>query len=458
MESGRVAVVEDDPVLLEQLGWALKGKFDVLSARDAEQGLALADLDPDVFLVDLRLPPSGEPEEGLRLVASLRKKCADVTVIVMTAETERRHALKALEAGAFDFFRKPFDTGGAPRRPLAGSREAAPAAREPAPPGRGPRRSARSAGSWGRARRCAQLFAAIGRVAPSDATVLVSGESGTGKELVAEAIHAGSARRDAPFVAVNSSALPEGLAESELFGHERGAFTGAVASRPGKFELAHKGTLFLDEVATLSPAVQAKLLRALESREIERVGGRKPIPVDIRLVAATNEDLAARVRAGTFREDLFYRLNTVPLRIPPLRERREDIPLLVGLFADRAAARAGRPPKVFPPETLQALAAHPFRGNVRELEHLVEMMTLMVDGETIGPEHLPGTLGRAEVAPEPAGRRADDDLPLSEAVARFERERLVRAIARAGGVKARAAESLGLDPNQMKYLCRKYRL
>ncbi len=457
MESGRIVVVEDDPVLLDQLAWALKGRFEVLPARDTAEGLALADHDPDVFLVDLRLPPSGEPEEGLRLVAALRKKCADATVLVMTAETERRLALSALELGAFDFFRKPFDTVEL-LVVLSRALERHRLLRE----NRTLREEALRRRSLGRlvgaSAPMRALFEAIGKVAPSDATVLIYGESGTGKELVAEAIHAGSPRRDGPFVVVNSSALPEALAESELFGHERGAFTGAMASRPGKFELAHKGTLFLDEVATLSPAVQAKLLRALESREVERVGGRKPIAVDIRLVAATNEDLGARVRTGTFREDLFYRLNTVPLRIPPLRERREDLPLLVELFAERAAARAGRPPKAFAHETLQALATHPFRGNVRELEHLVEMLTLMVDGETIAPEHLPGALGRSEALPETTGRRADDDLPLSEAIARFERERIARAIARSGGVKARAAEALGLDANQMKYLCRKYRL
>ena len=457
MESGRIVVVEDDPVLLDQLAWALKGRFEVLPARDTAEGLALADHDPDVFLVDLRLPPSGEPEEGLRLVAALRKKCADATVLVMTAETERRLALSALELGAFDFFRKPFDTVEL-LVVLSRALERHRLLRE----NRTLREEALRRRSLGRlvgaSAPMRALFEAIGKVAPSDATVLIYGESGTGKELVAEAIHAGSPRRDGPFVVVNSSALPEALAESELFGHERGAFTGATASRPGKFELAHKGTLFLDEVATLSPAVQAKLLRALESREVERVGGRKPIAVDIRLVAATNEDLGARVRTGTFREDLFYRLNTVPLRIPPLRERREDLPLLVKLFAERAAARAGRPPKAFAHETLQALATHPFRGNVRELEHLVEMLTLMVDGETIAPEHLPGALGRSEALPETTGRRADDDLPLSEAIARFERERIARAIARSGGVKARAAEALGLDANQMKYLCRKYRL
>jgi transcriptional regulator with GAF, ATPase, and Fis domain len=296
------------------------------------------------------------------------------------------------------------------------------------------------------------LFALIEKVAPTDATVLVTGESGTGKELVAEAIHRGSARKARPFVAVNSSALTETLAESELFGHERGAFTGAVASRAGRFELAHGGTLFLDEVATLSPAVQAKLLRVLERHDFERVGGTKTIHVDIRLVAATNEDLERRVAAGTFRNDLFYRLNTVILRIPPLRERREDIPLLVDFFAARAAERHGRRPKTFSRGAFEALGKHPFRGNVRELEHLVEMVTVLVEDEVIGPEHFPGSLAAVSPAPAPEG------LPLAEAVSRFERHLLVRAIEAAGGVKARAAEALGLDSNQMKYLSRKHGL
>jgi transcriptional regulator with GAF, ATPase, and Fis domain len=295
------------------------------------------------------------------------------------------------------------------------------------------------------------LFAKIGRVAPSDATVLLQGESGTGKELVAEAIHRGGPRSGGPFVAVNGSALAESLAESELFGHEKGAFTGAVASRPGKFELAHGGTLFLDEVATLTPALQSKLLRVLESRAFERVGGNRTIAVDIRLIAATNEDLARLVAKGGFREDLFYRLNTVVLELPPLRERRDDIPLLVEFFAALAARRHGRPTKAFTPEALEAMKARPFPGNVRELEHLVEMLTLMVEEEAILPSHLPAP-GQADAD------AVGVELPLAGAVARFEKELLVRAIARTGGVKARAAEALGLDPNQMKYLCRKYEL
>jgi len=450
---GRLAVVEDDSLLLDQLVWALRERFEVHSARDAVEGLRLAELEPDVYLLDLRLPPSGEAEEGLRLLQAIRQRQPDATVVVMTAEKERRWALKAIEMGAFDFFRKPFEKsdllhvlGRAMERHriLAENR----ALKEDV------FRRESYGGLVGESPGMRALFALIEKVAPTDATVLVTGESGTGKELVAEAIHRGSPRKAGPFVAVNSSALTETLAESELFGHERGAFTGAVASRAGRFELAHGGTLFLDEVATLSPAVQAKLLRVLERHDFERVGGTKTIHVDIRLVAATNEDLEQRVAAGTFRNDLFYRLNTVTLRIPPLRERREDVPLLVDFFAARAAARHGRDPKTFSPAAFETLARHPFHGNVRELEHLVEMLTLMVDGDTIGPEHLPGTLSRASGAGEPV----PPGLSFAISVKRFEKELVSQAIARAGGVKARAAEALGLDANQMKYLCRKHRL
>ncbi|MDL2716795.1 MAG: sigma-54 dependent transcriptional regulator [Acidobacteriota bacterium] len=448
---GRLAVVEDDPILRDQLVWALKERFEVLSAGDAAGGLKLADLEPDVYLLDLRLPPSHEAEEGLRLLQAIRRRQPDATVVVMTAEAERLWALKAVELGAFDFFRKPFEKGDLlhvlgraleRHRILAENRALKQKVWKRDSYG----------GLLGESPGMRALFALIEKVAPTDTTVLVTGESGTGKELVAEAIHRGSPRRAGPFVAVNSSALTDTLAESELFGHERGAFTGAVASRPGRFELAHGGTLFLDEVATLSSAVQAKLLRALERHNFERVGGTKTIHVDIRLVAASNEDLEQRVAAGTFRNDLFYRLNTVILRIPPLRERREDIPLLVDFFTARAAERHGRRPKTFSGGAFEALATYPFRGNVRELEHLVEMVTVLVEDDVIGPEHFPGSM--AAVSPKPSPER----LPLVEAVARFERDLLVRAIEAAGGVKARAAEVLGLDSNQMKYLSRKHGL
>jgi DNA-binding NtrC family response regulator len=447
---GCLAIVEDDRPLLDQLVYALKGTFEVVTAPDAVSGLALVTHEPDLFLIDLRLPPSREAEEGLGLLAAIRSKRPEAAVVVMTGEADRRYALRAVELGAFDFFRKPVEKADllfVLRRALERSRLLAEnrALKDEMMRGRS------FGGLVGASAPMRTLFAKIGRVAPSDATVLLQGESGTGKELVAEAIHRGSPRSSGPFVAVNGSALPESLAESELFGHEKGAFTGAVAARPGKFELAHGGTLFLDEVATLTPAIQSKLLRVLESRAFERVGGNKTIAVDIRLIAATNEDLARLVAKGGFREDLFYRLNTVLLDLPSLRERRDDIPLLVEFFAVRAARRHGRPAKTFTPAALEAMKARPFPGNVRELEHLVEMLTLMVEDDAILPGHLP--------AQGPAGADVGGaELPLAAAVARFEKELLIRAIARTGGIKARAAEALGLDPNQMKYLCRKYEL
>ena len=449
-KEGRLAIVEDDRLLLDQLVFALKGTFDVVTAPDAVAGLALADQPFDIFLVDLRLPPSNEADEGVRLLTALRKRRPDAAIVVMTGEAERKWALKAVEMGAYDFFQKPVDKAElllVLRRALERSRILA----ENEALKNEVNRHRSFTRIIGTSPPMRALFSKIEKVAGTDVTVLLQGESGTGKELVAEALHRGSPRSAGPFVAVNGSALPEGLAESELFGHEKGAFTGAVASRLGKFELAHGGTLFLDEVSTLSPAIQAKLLRALESRSFERVGGKKTIHADIRLVAASNEDLALQVQKGAFREDLFYRLNTVLLVLPPLRERREDIPILVDFFSSGAARRHGRPAKSFTPAALEAMKARPFPGNVRELEHLVEMLTLMIEEDPITPAHLSAS------APEGA-EAGGAELPLAAAVARFEKDLLVRGIARAGGVKAQAARALGLDPNQMKYFCRKYGL
>ena len=453
---GRIAIVDDDAILLDQLRWALKGKFDVVSAGNAVDGVALIESSPDCFLIDLRLPPSNQPQEGLDLLRRIRERSPGIPVVVMTGEKERKYALKAVEIGADDFFHKPFDPaelavvlGRAMERErlLAENRAL-----------RDDRLGQETFGRLvGGSPAMRSLFRSIEKVAPADTTVLITGESGTGKELVAESIHRMSSRSARPFIAVNSSALPEGLAESELFGHEKGAFTGATSTRPGKFELAHGGTLFLDEAATLSAPVQAKLLRVLESRKFERVGGTRTISVDIRLLVATNEDLETRVAAGTFREDLFYRLNTVVLRIPPLRDRGPDVLLLADAFAARWAAHHRKKPKLLSPAVRDAFRTYRWPGNVRELEHLVEMLTLMADEEEIVPDHLPGSFRRfahvpAASAPEPEPAR------FHEAVERFERDLLVKAIAASLGVKAKAARSLGLDANQMKYLCRKHRL
>jgi DNA-binding NtrC family response regulator len=297
-----------------------------------------------------------------------------------------------------------------------------------------------------------RLFSDIEKVAPSDATVMLQGESGTGKELVAHSIHARSARHNHLFVAVNASALPESLAESELFGHEKGAFTGAVSSKPGRFELAHKGTMFLDEIGTLTPAVQSKLLRVLETHEVERVGGRRSTPVDFRLITATNEDLESRVGAGTFREDLFYRINTIVIRIPPLRERADDIPLLCDHFLEKFSARHKKPLRNLSAGVLDRLRAHPWKGNIRELEHVIEMLVLFSTGGTIGEEDLPRVLRQSSNS----ASRPQGPFSFSKAVEDFERKLLTDAIAESGGVKAEAARRLGLDGNQIKYLCRKY--
>jgi DNA-binding NtrC family response regulator len=449
-------IVEDDPLLLEQLTWALKGRFGISAAPDATRGRALCESDPpDLYLFDLRLPPSGEVREGLDLLRQVRQRDPDATVVMMSGEGERRHALEAIALGAFDFFQKPLDPRELlvildraldRRRLVAENRELRLCAQ--APPG--------PETLIGESPPMRRLFRDIERVAGSDATILLEGESGTGKDVVARAIHAASPRRDRAFIAVNASALPESLAESELFGHEKGSFTGAIASRPGRFELAQGGTLFLDEIGTLSAAVQSKLLRVLESREVERVGGRRTIPVDFRLISATNENLEARVAEGTFREDLFYRIHTIPIRIPPLRERGEDIVLLAEHFLASLAARHRRPARRLSPGVVARLKAHEWRGNVRELQHAVEMLVLFSDREEVGEEDLPRALrGTGEVrlpgaAVPPQG--------FAEAVEQFERRILSEAIAAAGGVKAAAARNLGLDGNQIKYLCRKYGL
>jgi DNA-binding NtrC family response regulator len=449
---GTVVVVEDDPILLDQLTWALKGHFEVSSASDADRARPLCETDPDLYLFDLRLPPSGEIEEGLNLLKFVRQRNPDATVVMMSGEEDRQAVLRSIELGAFDFFRKPVDPAELliilkraleRRRLVAENRELRERSR-----GESERFDQLVGASAGMRR----LFREIEKVAPSDATVLIAGESGTGKELVAHSIHARSSRRDRPFVAVNASALPESLAESELFGHEKGAFTGAVASRPGRFELAHGGTLFLDEIGTLSATIQSKLLRVLESREVERVGGRRSIAVDFRLITATNENLEEKVAAGVFREDLFYRINAVPIRIPPLRDRPDDIPMLVAHFVSRFSVRHHRVPKEISAGVLERFRAHPWKGNVRELEHVVENLVLFSEGDRIGEEDLPRVL-RALPAEKPAVSPH-----FAKAVEDFERGLLSDAIRDSGGVKAEAARRLGLDGNQIKYLCRKYGL
>jgi DNA-binding NtrC family response regulator len=449
--AGSIVIVEDDPQLLDQLTWSLKGLFEVRGARDATQGRALCESDPDLYLFDLRLPPSGTIEEGLNLLQDVRRRDPEATVVMMSGEKERTGGLRSIELGAFDFFSKPVD----PKEMMVILKRAL-ERRRLVKENRELREQTLSAHRFdkliGATAAMKRLFSEIEKIAPSDATVMLVGESGTGKELVAHSMHERSRRKNRPFIAVNASALPEGLAEAELFGHEKGAFTGAVASKPGRFELAHGGTLFLDEIGTLSAAVQSKLLRVLESHEIERDGSRPTTPVDYRLVSATNEDMEARVSAGTFREDLFYRINTIPIRIPPLRERTEDLPLLCDHFLEKLSTRHKKPRRKLSDGVLDRLRSHPWNGNVRELEHVIEMLVLFAETDVIPEEDLPRALRQSSSgAAKPSG-----PLSFAKAVESYERKLLTDAIAESGGVKAEAARRLGLDSNQIKYLCRKY--
>jgi two-component system, NtrC family, nitrogen regulation response regulator NtrX len=295
----------------------------------------------------------------------------------------------------------------------------------------------------------------VERAGASAARVLIHGENGTGKELVARALHAAGPRRGMPFVAVNCAAIPEELIESELFGHERGAFTGATQARKGRFEEAHRGTLFLDEVGDLSARAQTKLLRALQEGELQRVGGDRAIRVDVRVIAATNQDLAALVRSGRFREDLYFRLAVIPITVPPLRERAEDIPLLVERFVADTAAEAGVKPRAFAPAALEALARYSFPGNVRELRNIVERLLIMAPGASIGFEAVRGMLPGEARSEAPADSPRTGDGRLADLVRDFERSAIEAALAAEGGSMTRAAARLGLERSHLYKKMRK---
>jgi len=306
----------------------------------------------------------------------------------------------------------------------------------------------------GRSPAMQSLFRQIEKVADSSSSVLVMGESGTGKELVARALHLQSRRREGPFIRVNCGALAEGVLESELFGHEKGAFTGALRRKRGRFELADSGTILLDEIAEVPPPVQVKLLRILQEREFERVGGEETLSVDVRVIAATNRDLKAEVDAGRFREDLFYRLYVIPLRLPPLRERRDDIPLLCDHFLARLCREMARPPVTLEPEALNLLMVYEWPGNIRELENILERAIVLCEGSRVTPSDLPFTRRDAT----PAVRLPAAFQPLREVVEEVERQMIARAMEAAGGVKTEAARLLDLKPSVLYYKLEKYGL
>jgi len=370
---------------------------------------------------------------------------------VMTAHGTRETAMEAITRGAYDFFTKPrkmdeFQVVVARALDRRRLQKQVKALRDSQPSG--------LEGLIGQSEALKRVVDMAHRAAPTDLTVLVQGESGTGKEVLARAIHRLSVRKDGPFVPVNCAAIPEGLLESELFGHERGAFTGAVRARPGRFELAKEGTLFLDEIGDMPLSMQAKILRVLQEREFERVGGTRTMTADVRVIAATHRDLDAAVAQGTFRQDLFYRLQGVGIVLPPLRERVDDLPLLATHLLERAAQRLARQPAVLSPEALRCLWTYPWPGNVRELQHVLEGAMVLSDG-VIRPDHLPPAIQRAAQARPAAPTGPVLSGSLDEALEEWERRMILDALQQTQGVQARAAKILGVSERSLWYRIKK---
>ena len=413
-ERKQVLIVDDEPNLRKILSaQLLRDGYDVMTAEDGERGLALLkEHHIDLVITDLKMPKV----DGMTLLKRALEEEPDLPIVLITAHGTIDTAVEALKSGAFDFVTKPFDKDEV--RQIVGkalrTRELRGADATSVPTG-----GAVRFGIIGDSQGIADLYAVLERVADTPTTVLITGESGTGKELVARALHEHSGRKDKPFIKVNCAAIPKELIESELFGYERGAFTGAVSSKPGRFELANGGTLFLDEIGEIPIEMQVKLLRALQESEFERVGGIKTIRIDVRLVAATNRELKKLIANGTFREDLFYRLNVVPIRLPALRERTGDIPLLVEHFLVKFNERLKKRVEGVEAEAMETLVAYPWPGNIRELENVIERAVLFCDTQKLRASDLP---------PEIRGIPAMANVSLSEAD-------LQAALAGEGGLK-----------------------
>jgi DNA-binding NtrC family response regulator len=439
----RVLVVDDDAVSCQLLGEVLqRDGLPVLWATDPFEALERVRRDPvDLAILDMRMPQMS----GFDLMRRLREHAPDLPVIIMTAFGSIDTAVEAISSGAVDYVSKPMNVEeirSAVRRVLERQREV----RSPLTGG-----GEEPAGMVGRTPAMVEVYKTIARVAPGLSTVLILGESGTGKELVARAIHRHSPRGNRPFVAVDCTALTETLLESELFGHVKGSFTGAVYDAPGLFAEADGGTIFLDEIGEITPQLQAKLLRVLQEHQVRPVGGTQWREVDVRVVAATNRNLAAAVSAGQFREDLFYRLKVVSIRLPPLRERREDIPLLVDHLVRRAAVQCGKPAGAVSDAALAALRAYDWPGNVRELSHVLERSVALAQDAVIGVDDLPSELRGAQ-APGGASDLAGDAPTLEELKKRYIRH----VVERSGGNISRAAAILGLERRSLYRMLQRY--
>ncbi|MEM7449669.1 MAG: sigma-54 dependent transcriptional regulator [Myxococcota bacterium] len=451
-EQKQILIADDEPNLRRVLRAQLsRDGYDVHAVGDGQAAAeVLAQHHIDVVITDLRMPQI----DGIGVLKHILEAHPDVPVILITAHGTVDTAVEALKLGAFDYVTKPFD-----RIELARVVAKATKTRDLSYVSKAPTDARGRYRIIGQSELMQDVYGIIDRVADTPSTVLVTGESGTGKELIARALHEHSARKDKPFIRVNCAAIPPELLESELFGYERGAFTGAVTSKPGRFELANEGTLFLDEIGEISVSMQVKLLRVIQEQEFERVGGIKTIKVGVRLVAATNRDLKEEIEVGRFREDLYYRLNVVQMHLPPLRERRSDIPLLLEHFIDLFNDKLGRNVQGFSNEARDRLLEYPFRGNIRELENVVERCMIFCDHNEILKEHLPpevtentGTLSIKSLlqTAQHASEGTDLKEAVREAAARVERELILRALGQTGGNVTHTARLLKISRKSLQ--------
>ncbi|HUX37829.1 MAG TPA: sigma-54 dependent transcriptional regulator [Rectinemataceae bacterium] len=448
----RILVVDDERTIRESLArlLSLEG-MKASTAADGNEAMALLGEEAfDALVLDLRMPRM----DGQSLLEWMRREGLRTPVVMISAHGEVEDAVRALKSGASDYLIKPFD----PAELVLRLRAVVEARRSEDLVEAGRRTSAIGGGLLGDGPAMRGLVALIERAAPGSATVLITGESGTGKELVAREIHALSPRSAEAFVAVNLGALPESLAESELFGHEKGAFTGADARRAGLFELAGAGSLFLDEIGEMRAGLQVKLLRVLQERRIRRLGGSRDIPVEARIIAATNRDLEAELRAGRFREDLYYRLDVVRIRVPPLRERREDIPLLAGAILERIMARSGGAERTLSPDALATLGHYDFPGNVRELENILERASILGSGRTIEAAELGLASSRRGGAPDPSRAVGEPTNGGSSALDVLEKAAILEALEKWDGNRSRAAAELGISRRTIINKIRRYEL
>jgi len=453
MPDARVLVVDDERSMRDLLAIMLKQEgHDVAVVEGGAQAIETLSREVfDLIITDLRM----REVDGLAVLRAAKEHSPETVVVVITAFASTETAVEAMKLGAYDYITKPFKMDEI-KLVLANALERKRLRDENQALKRQLRSERRLDNFVGGSRQMLEIFETIRKTADSLSTVLVTGESGTGKELVARAVHAESPRRNGPFVSVNCGAIPETLMESELFGHVKGAFTGAVASTVGLFSAANGGTLFLDEVTEVPPSLQVKLLRVIQEREIRRVGDTKDVKVDVRLIAASNRDVAKAVQDGILREDLFYRLNVIPIHIPPLRERREDIPLLVAHFIKHRSAELGQSVRTVTPAALAVLENYRWPGNIRELENVIERALVLGSGEVFDVDALPPDLRRPRDVLDIAVEIPESGLDLEATLDQIEQRYIHLALARTGGVQTRAAELLRVSFRQLRYKLQKF--